>query len=251
MTKESKIYIYNDNFLSLLALIIKLAQKRIIPTNIKPTDYNVSLFDELFEMNLPETEASITYIINKIGYNNFSIIFKLYLSNSEDKELNIYYYFLYSLKYKEKTIYMKNNKWILNAVKSSSYVSRENHKFKGFTRFKKMENDIYYAEINPTNNILSLLSDHFKKRLSTEYWIIKDVNRKIYSIYDKKNLYIVDEKEFRIKDFKESSDEQDFVELWKEFYKTIGISSRENNRCRMNFMPKKYWKYIVEVSDEL
>ena len=55
MTKESKIYIYNDNFLSLLALIIKLAQKRIIPTNIKPTDYNSCLFDELCEINLPET----------------------------------------------------------------------------------------------------------------------------------------------------------------------------------------------------
>ena len=37
---------------------------------------------------------------------------------------------------------------------------------------------------------------------------------------------------------------------WKDFYKTIGIKERKNDRCRMNFMPKKYWKYILEMSDE-
>ena len=37
--------------------------------------------------------------------------------------------------------------------------------------------------------------------------------------------------------------------MWKTFYNTIGIEERKNNRCRMNFMPKKYWKYILEVGD--
>ena len=40
-------------------------------------------------------------------------------------------------------------------------------------------------------------------------------------------------------------------DLWKSFYNTIGIKERKNDRCRMNFMPKKYWKYILEVSDEI
>ena len=52
-------------------------------------------------------------------------------------------------------------------------------------------------------------------------------------------------------DYLISNDELDIQNLWKEFYKTIGIAKRKNDRCRMNFMPKKYWKYIIEVSDEL
>ena len=40
-------------------------------------------------------------------------------------------------------------------------------------------------------------------------------------------------------------------ELWKDFYKIIGINERKNDRCRMNFMPKKYWKYMIEMSDEI
>ena len=147
-------------------------------------------------------------------------------------------------------MHMKNNKYILNCIKPQEYVSRENHKFKGFTRFKKHENDIYYAEINPTNNILFLLSNHFKKRLSTEFWIIKDVNRGLYSIYNKENFIIASDNEFKMNKFKLSDDEKTFEELWIEFYNTIGIKERKNDRCRMNFMPKKYWKYITEMSDE-
>ena len=50
---------------------------------------------------------------------------------------------------------------------------------------------------------------------------------------------------------KESSNEKEIEKLWKIFYKTIGIKERKNDRCRQNFMPKKYWKYITEVREEL
>ena len=248
---KNKVYVYNDNFLSLLALIVILIRKKIVPKDIKPYNCEFGLFDAVEEPLLPEKEETINYIIKNIGYNNFNVIFRLYLSVFKDKELVIFYYCLYSLKYKETTKFMRNNKWINEALKQSSYVSRENHKFKGFTRFKKMNNEIYYAEINPTNNILPLLSNHFKDRLKGEYWIIKDVNRNLYSLYDKKNFIIVSEDEFKINDFNLSNDEDKFLSLWKEFYDTVGIKARKNDRCRMNFMPKKYWKYIVEVSDEL
>ena len=48
-----------------------------------------------------------------------------------------------------------------------------------------------------------------------------------------------------------SSNEEMFDDLWKTFYKTIGIKERKNERCRQNFMPKKYWQYITEVKGEL
>ena len=46
-----------------------------------------------------------------------------------------------------------------------------------------------------------------------------------------------------------SNTEIEMETMWKTFYNTIGIEERKNNRCRMNFMPKKYWKYILEVGD--
>ena len=38
--------------------------------------------------------------------------------------------------------------------------------------------------------------------------------------------------------------------LWKEFFNTIGIKERKNLKCQKNFMPKKYWKNIIEMEKE-
>ena len=46
-----------------------------------------------------------------------------------------------------------------------------------------------------------------------------------------------------------SDNEDKYKNMWTLFYNTIGIESRKNDRCRMNFMPKRYWKYITEMED--
>ena len=94
------------------------------------------------------------------------------------------------------------------------------------------------------------VSKHFTERLKNEFWIIKDKKRRILSIYDKKQFVIVLEEDFQLI-LRESEEEEKIEALWKAFYKTIGIKERKNERCRRNFMPKKYWKYITEVKDEL
>ena len=144
---------------------------------------------------------------------------------------------------------MRNIKSVNEGLKISKYVSRENHKFKGFLRFVELKNKVLYAEFSPSNNIIFLLSKHFKKRLSNEYWVIKDVGRNIISIYNKKDFYILDGNNFKLTVNDKSDLEEDIENMWKEFYKVIGIKERKNDRCRMNFMPKKYWKYITEVKD--
>ena len=32
-------------------------------------------------------------------------------------------------------------------------------------------------------------------------------------------------------------------------FKTIAIKERENKKCQMSFMPKKYWHNIIEMED--
>lgn len=251
MTKDDKIYIYNDTFISLLGLITLLLKQKIIPENIKNTFYEPTLIDQLFYPKLEEKEEIGEFFIKKIGKTNFSIIYKIFISSTKDKELLIYMYILYSFKYKENTIYRKDIKQVAQALKVSYYVGHETHKLKGFTRFRELENKVLYAEINPENDILFFLSLHFKRRLPNEFWIIKDVNHHIYSIYNKKDFIIVPESSFSLSTIKNSKEEDLFNKMWHTFYQTIAIKERKNDRCRMNFMPKKYWKYITEVSDEL
>lgn len=244
------IYIYNSSFVNLLTLINYLIRNKITPCNIKNDLYNASLLEETFYPMLEDDNLIIEKIINKIGTYAFNIVYYVFLSNYDNKELLIYYFLLNSLKYKEKICYMRNLKCVSECLRISQYVKRENHKYKGFVRFKELDNYVLYSEIEPENNILFLLSTHFKNRLKNENWIIKDIKRGIVSVYDKKKLYILDANDFILPSQKESEVERHYQEMWKEFYKTIGIKERKNDRCRMNFMPKKYWKHIIEMEEK-
>lgn len=247
MNRSKYIYIYNGSFINLLNLIKKLISKKIIPLNIKDEYYQANLFEDTFKEEISDDEKVIEEIVNYFSRNILGTIYYIFLSNDKDKEIIIYYFILYSLKYKNKVYYMRNLEIVNRALKIEKYVRNENHKFKGFVRFKELDNNVLWAEIAPENNIIFLLGKHFQRRLKNEYFAIKDVKRNILCVYDKINCYLLEDNiNFNVKF---SSSEKDIQNMWKDFYKTIGIKERKNDRCRRNFMPKKYWKYIIEVSE--
>lgn len=245
------IFIYEDTFLSLLTLLDYLVQNKIKPDNIKNTKYFPTLFDFIIKLEFREKEDIIKHFIDSIGTYPFRLLYLVFLSTEENKELILYYFYLNALKYKNKILYHRNLKCVDKMIKIANYVSHESHKYKGFVRFKELKNHILYAEIEPVNDILFLITSHFRKRLKNEYWIIKDMKRGILGIYNKENVYFVLEENFSLATPLESKTEEEFQELWKIFYKTIGIKERKNDRCRMNFMPKRYWKYMLEMDSEL
>ena len=242
------VYVYND-FLELLELLIILLKNKIRPFNIKSNDYERNMFDNIIYLKLNSNFNNIKKFKNIFGSNNLKLIYYVFISNENNKELIIYYYLLNYFKFKDKLINMRNLKCVSEVLRINKMVGNENHRFKGFTRFKELNKGILYAEINPDNNILFLLSCHFKKRLNNEIWLIKDCNHNIISIYDKNDFYILNCDKLNFVNLKESQNENEYQELWQTFYDKIYIKERKNERCRMNFMPKKYWQYILEVKE--
>ncbi len=242
---SNKIYLYDGTFSTLMDLITQLLAFKTKPLNIcNQNNYLPSLLDETIELKL-DNNFDISKI--KVTKKILKTIYYVYLSTDEHKELIIYYFLLNGLKYQDKIFTMRNLKCVNSTLKIAKYVSNENHKLKGFLRFQELENHILYAEISPTNNVLELLSIHFMKRLKNEYWIIKDVGRNTYSFYDKQKYYIIADENINLKTLGAIEKEKEVENLWVTFFNTIGIKERKNNRCQMNFMPKKYWKYIIEM----
>lgn len=247
----NQIFVYEGDFLSLLNLILYLIENKIKPFQIKTIDYNPSLFDDIIHLSVPCKEDIIDRLVDSFGTYAFQSILYVFLSDADNKELILYYFILNAIKYRQNITRMRNLKCVSEVLKIAQYVVHESHKMKGFLRFRELENKVLYAEMEPSNDILFLISPHFQKRLQNEYWIIKDVRRGIYSLYNKKNIFYVSEKEFTLHTKLLSEEEKNIENLWKLFYKTIGIKERKNERCRMHFMPKKYWKYITEVREEI
>ena len=162
MKRSNQIYIYDNTFINLLTLVTFLINKHIIPFNLKNEDYIPTLVDEVINLKLDNKDELIEQLTNKLGIDIFNIIYYVFLSNNENKELIIYYFILSSLKYKKNVIYMRNLKYVNKALNIAHYVKREAHRMKGFVRFKELNNNILYAEFAPENNIIFLIAKHFK-----------------------------------------------------------------------------------------
>ena len=73
-----------------------------MPNKIKDNNYTNSLLEEIISPNISFNNIS-DLITNKIGVNCYVTMYYAFLSNNENRELIIYYYFLNALKFKDKT----------------------------------------------------------------------------------------------------------------------------------------------------
>ena len=133
---------------------------------------------------------------------------------------------------------------VFNFDRLVSKVLLEAHRFKGFIRFSKTENGIYYAKYFPDNDINSLILPHFIARYKNMPFIIHDLNHDVISAYfnGKTKTVIKKVNPLNIKD--------EFQTLFKTYYDTVYIKERKNERLMRNFMPKRYHAHLPE-KDEL
>ena len=248
----NNIYLYDGDFSSLLALINEIIDIKKPIYDIKSEEeYMPSLFDETIYLEINNKKESERKLVSKLSNIIISYAYYVYLSTNINKEKIIFYFIKNALIYKDKVFYYRKLNCVNDTIKISNYVSREAHKLKGFLRFKEMKNNFYYATISPTNNVIGILANHFKKRLSNQNWIIKDTKRKIYALYDMDKVIFLSELDVIKLNLDLSTDENFVEDLWKTFFETISIKERTNLRCQRNFMPKKYWNNIIEMEDKI
>ena len=247
----NNIYVYDGGFITFIALVVELFKNKITPDDIKLINsYDKGLFDNEIYIRVENESENIELIKTKLTKEVSYCIYNVYLSDNKNKEMIIYDFLLNYFKYGRTIFGRRNIDSVNESIKIAKYVRGEAHKLKGFLRFSKMKNNFYYAKFESTNNVIGILANHFRKRLMGENFIIHDTKRGIYAIYDRKKILYLTNNE--IVDLNLEKDNEESIEdLWKTFYKTIGIKERENKRCRQNFMPKKYWKNMLEVEDEL
>ena len=129
---------------------------------------------------------------------------------------------------------------VFNFDRLVSKVLLEAHRFKGFLRFSKTQNGIYYAKYFPDNNINSLILPHFIARYKNMPFIIHDLNHDVVSAYfngKSKTVY---------KKINPLTVDDEFQSLFKTYYDAIFIKERKNEKTMYNFMPKRYHAHLPE-----
>ncbi|MFP4020694.1 MAG: TIGR03915 family putative DNA repair protein [Halanaerobium sp.] len=246
---DKKVYIYDGSYQGLLTALYKAFKQREVPVKIlAESDFRDDLFYQREEIVTDNEKAQFfsQQIKEHISARALNNIFHAYLSEVEKMELYIFRYLFTGFKFGEKIDEFLTRDYVRQVQDLAHKVRHESHRLKGLIRLQEAAGGKYYAAVEPDYKTLVLLAPHFKSRFSTMDWIIHDKKREealIFSAADKEWLLIDLEKDFEPE---LSAKEKDVQDLWRAFFSAVSIKNRSNYRLQQQFMPKKYWKHLIE-----
>ncbi len=166
-------------------------------------------------------------------------------SSDPDKDETAYGYFKFLAQQKKPVLGMLSEEAVRRADDCLRRVGLEIHRMHGFVRFFETESGALYAAISPDHDIADLLIPHFRARLKNFPFVIHDVKRKKAAVWDLQSSFTapLDKAEVLI-----SADESAWQNLWKQYYKSVNIPSRERLKQMRGYLPVRYMKFMPEFS---
>lgn len=238
-------YQYDGTFEGLMTCVFESYEKSELPLDIlSPDSRELMLFSvKDIETDMDKAARVIYSVRQKIGGEALEFVQHAFLTCAAQKELYILLFLRLGYKHGPSVLNMLAHDVVNKLFKAVTHLKRESHLLKGFVRFSVFNNALA-AEIEPKNVVLPLLRDHFCDRFQEERFLIHDKTHGMALLYEpyRSAIISITDLELPVPDAEELA----FRELWRCFYDTIGIKERENPRCRMSHMPKRYWKYLTE-----
>jgi len=241
------VYVYDGCFEGLLTAIYESYYSGRFPDRMEyGRNMQQNILDDYIHITADPEKSDKVYksIRDRISCEALRHAYNVFLSEAADAGTLIYDYLRFGWKVGSNVdLYLTDDR-VFKVHDISRRVEFETHKMLGFVRFKLLEGDVYYAPVRPDNNLVELLAPHFAERLSDQNWIIHDVRRNVAALFNKKDWLVSD---FTLDELPAAASvEMDYQKLWKEFFNTIAIPSRNNPRLQRQFMPRRYWKYLTE-----
>lgn len=168
-------------------------------------------------------------------------------SGMENNEQIAFRYFRLLAKYKHPIGKRLAEPDVYAAVECIKKVGLEIHKLHGFVRFMETASGALYAPISPDNDVCDLLAPYFRGRFPNFPFVIHDVPRQKAAFYDGKNIFIA---YLPHADVLLSNEETAWQSLWKEYYDSVNIPSRERIKQMKGYMPVRYWKHLPEKQEK-
>ena len=246
--------LYDGSFDGLMTAIFEVFEYRYVEVEIKNKENFVqeNMFAEIHEV-VTQNEKS-ERVLNKlekiIGKSGIHQLLVVYLSENPQSEQLILSVVKQSVKHPDKNV-LKNyaDDDIVKISKICKSVSRERHRMTAFVRFEKMQDDLYFAKIDPDFNVLPLIRKHFKNRYADQKWMIYDLRRNFGLFYDLENceFFYPDEKiDLNLYQEKFHEEEKKYQTLWQSYFTKTNIKERKNTKLHIQHVPKRYWKYLTE-----
>ncbi len=244
------IYIYDGSFDGFLCCVFESVYSGELPFAIlREEDASQTLIDVRTIVTDPAKAKRVrASISSKISDRAMELVTTVFCSCLEKKELRILEFLLRGYREGGKLCYKLGDAVVVPLLDAEKHLLREAHLLKGFVRFSDVGGALV-STITPKNYVLPFIAEHFVLRYDNEQFMIFDKTNKAALVYQNGKAKILQIDHVAFPEISEN--EARYQSLWKQFYNTIAIEGRENPRCRMTHMPKRYWENMLEVSDLL
>ncbi len=250
------VFSFDNTFEGLLTLVFDCYQRKQFPDEILSGEGSQSvLFASTLSIVTDDSKAERVWkgIIKHSSEDNAHRIYRVFLSGLPDTPMLLMRYIrlIIDSNKNEETNFAEAV--VVEINKLHQKVCREAHRINMFVRFQKTIEDSYYASFAPMYDVLPLCIPHFRDRFADQAWIVYDLKRNYGFVYDLKEVSRVVFDDLKVNSQNGqlhtsllAEDEKLFQQLWKQYYHSICIQERKNDKVHRQFLPKRFWKYLPE-----
>lgn len=239
--------IYDGSFEGFLTLVYDVYYQKLQPKSIIKTKNSNFIFDDSLELITDENKSQkvAQAIKNKFPKDNLQTIYNCFLCDCYDFEDDLLAYIKIGFT-STHSLQNINIQPVKNICDMENELLRIAHKMKGFLRFEELDDGTLYAKFENKFNVLIFLAKHFLMRLNNQKFIIHDIKRNIAFIKNEALCSILNIDSYEMPTL--SQNEEDFKKLWKTFFNSITIKSRQNYKLQRSQVPLIYRNYMSEFN---
>jgi len=241
-------YRYDNTFFGFLSVVFDAYHDGIGQTGAISGDDGQDLFsDSVFvEMDPTKAQRVLDGLQRQCGSKICHYLYYAFLAEQPQREYYLLRFLRQAFKQKESFCRHLSEPDIWKVRRWAARTGNERHRLLGLLRFRELQGGLLYGPVAPDCCVVPVMAPHFVKRLPAEAWVLHDVKRNMGVYYDRHSVTIVDIPR-PSHSIILSEAEPMFEELWSRYYGTISIAERANPSLRQQFMPKKYWPWLIEL----
>lgn len=253
--QEGSILVYDRTFAGFLCCVYPICKQRLAHAEIQRADkVQGSLFGTETPLATDENRAKKVWkgLNQRLGKPACGQIYRAFLSEQSGVEDLLVRYIKHGLK---STVPIHSDyaqPEVLQVSQLVKKVGREKHRMEAFVRFRLTRDDLYFAQVAPDFDVLPLITGHFTDRYADQRWLIYDEKRAYGIYYNLEHTEAVTMKlptglgAHDTPDTLFKQEEQDYQQLWKDYFRSTNIKSRKNDKLHLQHVPKRYWRYLTE-----
>ncbi len=253
------IYTYDGTFEGFLTAVFECYSRSDFPVDIvSKKNEQKNMFAKRFEVHSDAKKADRVWkgAQKKLSAKNNQMLFHAFLSEEKGIEMKIYRFMrrLFSEHFNIETDFGDSD--VLYLTQTSQKVKKEAMRMLQFVRFQHTKDGLYFCGIEPRYDVIPMAVEHFRRRFADQRWLLYDLKRNYGVLYDHGKLEEVEisHREFnsitgKVNENVLQEGEEFYQKLWQSYFKNINIKERKNLRLQRQHMPRRFWKYLPEVSN--